>query len=171
MTQGGPREAVIRALLYVRLPEGVADERGFNLMRRMREEAGKGINLAEFKQLFREQFFMLLLDERRAVDAIPAMLAKDPKLAASLADTLQQLLGVVGIRTAAAKARLREIEAMFRSIGTLAPADMAKAQPKQSSLSGIILFAAPSAFDCSLACIQKVGSRMESAHGWTIASH
>ena len=71
---------------------------------------------------------MLLLDERRAVDAIPAMLAKDPKLAASLADTLQQLLGVVGIRTAAAKARLREIEAMFRSIGTLAPADMAKAQ-------------------------------------------
>jgi DNA-binding transcriptional MerR regulator len=110
------------------MPEGVADERGFNLLRRMREEAGKGLSLAEFKQLLREQFFMLMLDERRAVEAIPAMLAKDQKLAASLADTLRQLLGVVGIRTAAAKARLREIEAMFKSIGTLAPGDMAKAQ-------------------------------------------
>ena len=79
--QGGPREAVIRALLYVRMPEGVVDERGFNLLRRMREEAGKGLTLAAFKKVLREQFFMLLLDERRAVEAIPAMLAKDPPFA------------------------------------------------------------------------------------------
>ena len=96
----------------------------------------------------------LLLDERRAVDAIPAMLAKDQKLAASLAETLRQLLGVVGIRTAAAKARLREIEAMFKSIGRLAPADMAKAQIEAVSPTGTIPFGAPSAFDCSLAYIQ-----------------
>ena len=38
--EGGPREAVLRALLYIRMPEGLVDERGFNLLRRMREEAG-----------------------------------------------------------------------------------------------------------------------------------
>ena len=62
----------MRALLYIRMPEGVVDERGFNLLRRMREETGKGLTLAAFKKLVREQFFMLLLDERRAVEAIPA---------------------------------------------------------------------------------------------------
>ena len=46
---GGPREAVIRALLYIRMPDGVADERGFNLLRRMREETGKGLTLDGFQ--------------------------------------------------------------------------------------------------------------------------
>ena len=79
--EGGPREAAIRALLYLHQPDGVFDERGFNLLRRMREEAGSGMTLGEFKRVVREQFFMLLVDERRAVEAIPAMLAKDPALA------------------------------------------------------------------------------------------
>ena len=76
--QGGPREAVIRALFYIRMPDGVVDERGFNLLRRMREEAGKGLTLRPSKDLVREQFLMLVLDERRAVDAIPSMLVKNP---------------------------------------------------------------------------------------------
>ncbi len=50
----------------------------------MREEAGKGLSLAEFKKLLREQFFMLLLDEQSAVKAMPAMLAKDRELASRL---------------------------------------------------------------------------------------
>ncbi len=49
--EGGPREAAIRALLYVRMPDGVVDERGFNLLRRMREEAGSGMTLGEFKRV------------------------------------------------------------------------------------------------------------------------
>ena len=81
---GGPREAVIRALLYIRMPDGVADERGFNLLRRMRQETGKGVTLTAFKQLLREQFLMLLLDERRAIEAIPAMLDRDPELASRM---------------------------------------------------------------------------------------
>ena len=92
ITEGGPREAVLRALLYIRMPEGVVDERGFNLLRRMREEAGKGLTLADFKKLVREQFLMLLLDERRAVEAIPAMLAKDPDLASRMASNLRRMI-------------------------------------------------------------------------------
>jgi hypothetical protein len=81
IAKGGPREAVLRALLYIRMPEGLVDERGFNFLRRMREEAAEGLTLSAFKKLLREQFSMLLLDERRAVEAIPAMLGKDPDLA------------------------------------------------------------------------------------------
>ncbi len=89
---------MLRALLYIRMPEGVVDERGFNLLRRMREEAGKGLTLAAFKKLVREQFFMLLLDERRAVEAIPAMLARDPELASRMTGNLRQLIDVVGLQ-------------------------------------------------------------------------
>ena len=64
IAQGGPREAAIRALLYIRMPEGVADERGFRLLEHMREDTGSGLSLADFKTMVRDQFFTLLLDER-----------------------------------------------------------------------------------------------------------
>jgi hypothetical protein len=94
--QGWPREALLRALLYIRMPDGAVDERGFNFLRRMREEAGKGISLATFKKAVREQFLMLQLDERRCIDAIPEMLAKDPKLAARFSGSLRSVVGSVG---------------------------------------------------------------------------
>jgi pimeloyl-ACP methyl ester carboxylesterase len=116
-SDGGPREAVVRALLYIRMPEGVADERGFNLLRQMREEAGKGLSLAAFKQLLREQFFTLLLDERRAVDAIPAMLERDPDLSSRMTSNLRRMIEVVGVNSATGRARLAEIEALFQDSG------------------------------------------------------
>ena len=107
---------MLRALLYIRMPEGVVDERGFNLLRRMREEAGKGLTLAAFKKLLREQFFTLLLDERRAVEAIPAMLDRDPDLSSRMASNLRRMIDVVGVNTTIAKARLAEIEDLFRTM-------------------------------------------------------
>ena len=65
-TKGGPREAAIRAMIYVRMPENSADERGFEMLRRIRAEQGGGKSLAEFKQELREQYLMLRLDESRA---------------------------------------------------------------------------------------------------------
>jgi hypothetical protein len=81
----------------------------------MREEAGKGLSLATFKQLLREQFFTLLLDERRAVDAIPAMLDKDPDLSSRMTSNLRRMIDVVGVKSTIAKARLAEIENLFQS--------------------------------------------------------
>ncbi len=115
ITQGGPREAAIRALLYIRIPEGVADERGFRLLQRMREEAGTGLSLAAFKAMARDQFLTLLLDERRAVEAIPAMLDTDPELASRMGSTLRKLIEVLGAESKVGKARLAEITAMFES--------------------------------------------------------
>jgi pimeloyl-ACP methyl ester carboxylesterase len=115
IAEGGPREAVIRALLYIRMPEGEVDERGFNLLRRMRDETGKGLSLATFKQVLREQFLMLLLDERRAVEAIPAMLAADPELAIRMKGKLDRMIELVGVHSKLSRSRLAEVEALFES--------------------------------------------------------
>jgi pimeloyl-ACP methyl ester carboxylesterase len=115
IAEGGPREAAIRALLYVRMPEGVVDQRGFNLLRGMRDEVGGGASLDAFKKLVREQFLMLLLDERRALNAIPAMLAKDPNHALRMADALHRVIDAVGLRTELGHMRLAEVERLFES--------------------------------------------------------
>jgi hypothetical protein len=112
--EGGPREAAVRAALYIRLPEGVADERGFRLLQRLQEEAGSELSLAEFETLVRDQFFSLLLDEPRAVKAIPGMLAKDSELASRMARALGRLIEVVGVESPSGKARLREMERLFK---------------------------------------------------------
>jgi hypothetical protein len=113
ISNGGAREAVVRALLYIRLPEGVVDERGFNLMRTLREDAGEGMSLAEFKKMLREQFFMLLLNDRKAIDAVPIMLDREPELAARMGLQLRQMIDAVGVHGIVAKQRVQDVEAFF----------------------------------------------------------
>jgi hypothetical protein len=134
ISKGGPREAVLRALLYIRMPDELVDERGFNLLRRMREETGKGVMLSAFKRLVREQFLMLLLDEHRAVEAIPAMLARDPELASRMIDNARRLIDEVGPRSETAKSRLAEIEGAFEKYAQHEPAT-AHLQPVRSARS------------------------------------
>lgn len=117
INDGGPREAAIRGLLYIRMAEGAADERGLALLRRIRDEHGGGLTLATFKQLVRHQFFMLLLDEDRAVEAIPAMLARDGKRAAGAGRELRRLIEAVALKSETGRARFARIEAMFAAIG------------------------------------------------------
>ena len=119
--EGGPREATVRALLYIRMPEGVADERGFRLLQHLHDEAGTGLSLQAFKAMARDQFYTLLVDERRAVEAIPAMLDSDPELAARMAVALRKLIEVVGIESKVGKARIAEIKALFEQANKVRP--------------------------------------------------
>ena len=72
---GTPLDAWVRLLLYVR-PEGSpADERPFNMIRRMLEEL-KPENvpsLAALKAAIKRQAFVLALDEERAIAALPKL--------------------------------------------------------------------------------------------------
>ena len=73
--EGGLREATIRALLYVGSVRGMVDERSLEALRQVRRnDSGARLTLAQFKLLVREQFFMLLLDQERALAAIPKLL-------------------------------------------------------------------------------------------------
>jgi hypothetical protein len=112
------------------MPEGVADERGFRLLEHLREGAGSEFSLTEFKTIVRNQYFMLLLDERRAVEAIPAMLDTDPELAARMAGTLRKLIDVLHVETTMGKKRLAEIAALFESrVKAKAPKNGAPREP------------------------------------------
>jgi len=133
IADGGPREAMLRALLYIRMPEGLVDERGFNLLRQMREDAGKGLSLEDFKHLVRQQYLMLLLDERRAVEAIPAMLTRDPTLAARMAGNLRRMIDAVGLRSGAAKVRLAEIEEILETHSQSTDTQVADRRKRQES--------------------------------------
>ena len=112
--EGGPREATIRGLAYVGMGGGGVDERAFNELRSLRDN-NKGMTLAQFKQVLREQFFMLLLDEDAALAAIPAMLQRGGGEAKRLLVALQKTIHAAGAPEGAKAERLAKVEKLFAS--------------------------------------------------------
>ncbi len=66
---GGLAEAVIRALIYVVLPERSADERGFTVLQEIRQAQPeeRRLSLPALKELFAEQFLIIRTDPERAI--------------------------------------------------------------------------------------------------------
>ena len=113
MDQGGPREAAIRALIYVRAPEKAADERSFEMLRRIRAEHGAKKTLSEFKKDLREQYLMLQLDERSALEAIPSMLEGHEVEAMQFLEFVRKLATAGDPLNAEAQERLARVEKLF----------------------------------------------------------
>lgn len=111
--KGGLREAAIRAMIYIRMPENAADERGFEMLRRIREEHGAQKSLTEFKQDLRDHYLMLLLDERRAVETIPLMLKGREGEAWQLLEAVRKVVTAGGPLNEEAQRRLSEVEKLF----------------------------------------------------------
>jgi hypothetical protein len=113
MDQGGPRAAAIRALIYIGMPENAADERAFEVLRRLRAEHGAEKSLAEFKQELREQYYLLRLDERRAVELIPALLKGHEKDGPHLLDMVRKITTAGGPLGDEGQRRLSQMEKVF----------------------------------------------------------
>lgn len=75
IAQGGAHEAVMRSLIYVMGGAPATDERNFKRLRASRAELEPGIKLSDFKNLVREQFFILKLDRDQALNSLPTLLA------------------------------------------------------------------------------------------------
>jgi pimeloyl-ACP methyl ester carboxylesterase len=112
---GGLEEAAVRALIYIRLPEGSVDERGFAVLKLIRASrpAGKQMSLARFKELVREQYLLVCLDEARAINALPKLLGTDANERKSALDVLHRLLAARGNLSDEASRRLSRIETLF----------------------------------------------------------
>jgi uncharacterized protein DUF3141 len=96
---GGLQEAAVRALIYAGMPRGGLDERGVAALRKQARLTPQGtarMTLAQFKAMAREQFFILLLEPEKAVEAIPAMLPADEAARQRVFDILHQVLGATG---------------------------------------------------------------------------
>ncbi len=114
MSAGGLADAVVRALLYIWHgdPGREADERGFAVLRQIREEQPGLMSLAQFKDLVRAQYFLLRSDEASVVAAIPKLLPAD---ASERAAALAVIRRVVAASEGTDEVRRRHarIEAMF----------------------------------------------------------
>ncbi|MEZ5785471.1 MAG: DUF3141 domain-containing protein [Xanthobacteraceae bacterium] len=112
---GGLREAIIRALLYIGMPRGAVDERGFEAVRRIRRayERMPVLPLPEFKALVREQFFMLLIDPAEAIATLPALLPDDMEARGKALAIIRQVLAARGGLDGEAEARMQQIDEIF----------------------------------------------------------
>jgi pimeloyl-ACP methyl ester carboxylesterase len=113
MDRGGPREAAIRSLIYIRIPENAADERGMEMLQKIRAEHGGQMTLPEFKQILRDQYLMVMLDERRAMESIPTMLKGHETKAQQLLDDVRKIVTAGGPLGQEAQKRLAEVEKLF----------------------------------------------------------
>jgi hypothetical protein len=115
MTQGGLREGLVRALLYVGMPRAAVDERGFEAIRRIRasNHGGGTMSLAEFKAMVRDQFFMLLLDEKAAIESLPALLPEDPEVRRKAFGLMREVLSVREAVSGEVADRLRQAAPWF----------------------------------------------------------
>jgi hypothetical protein len=112
---GGLRAATLRALLFAGMARKAVDERGFEIVRRIRsaQQDMPSLTLADFKALVREQFLMLLIDEEAALAAIPSMLPPEPETRRKAFELIKELLSARGELTETDKERLARIAKLF----------------------------------------------------------
>ena len=134
MGQGGLREAFVRAIIYIRLPELAADERGFAVLSKLREEHASDLSLVDFKALVRDQFLMLELDEAQAVATIPLLLQGHGDRAAKALELLESVVTAPGPLGQEAAQRLRQIGALFTAAADSTAGDAGEVQPPRRRL-------------------------------------
>jgi len=113
---GGVHEGAIRALIYVHLGARAAvDERGFEVIRRMREIQGHAHRptLAEFKAMVRDQTLLLLLEPEAAVAALPDLI-HDAEARRWTVAALHEVLSASGEVTGEVAERLQQIARLLR---------------------------------------------------------
>jgi hypothetical protein len=71
------------------------------------------MSLARFKELLREQFLLVCLDEERAIETLPMLIGHDPVLRKAELDILHQVLDASGIESDEGRRRLAHIETLL----------------------------------------------------------
>jgi hypothetical protein len=98
------------------MPRGAVDERAFEAIRRIRaaHPAGDPLPLPEFKAMVRDQFLMLLIDQKAAIATLPGLLADvDPELRRKAFGVMRDVLSVGGAIAGEVAERLRQAAPWF----------------------------------------------------------
>jgi pimeloyl-ACP methyl ester carboxylesterase len=113
--KGGLREATVRAVLHVGMARQYVDERGFELIRKMRLATTdhQKLTLSQFKAMVREQFFMLLIDQEAALAAIPALLPPTAEERQAALAAIRDVISASGEPVGEAADRLKRIIKLF----------------------------------------------------------
>jgi pimeloyl-ACP methyl ester carboxylesterase len=120
--EGGLREAAVRMLLYAAADTPAVDSRGFRMLLQVRQEYDRHfpddrLSASARRQLFREQYFMLILDEERALAAVPRLVPAAADREAALA-MVRRVLTAKGELSPVRKERLARLEGILMN-GTM----------------------------------------------------
>ena len=108
IAQGDMLEAAARITVYIYRAQHRADERTFNAMRKLLV-AHPEVSPAAFKAALREQWAILTLDERAAIEALPSLLPADAGIRQTCADLLKTTVAETGKLNADGQRRMSEI--------------------------------------------------------------
>ncbi len=113
--QGSAIEAALRAVIYVQQQERKLDGRGFTILKEINSELppAKQMSLTVLKEKLKEQYLIMMLDEERAVAAIPKLLPADGAERGAMKGAIRRILAVGGSPSDEAKRREARVEALF----------------------------------------------------------
>jgi hypothetical protein len=112
MAEGGPLEATVRAGLYIVGGQHTIDARTFEVLRRTLK-AHPEITLAHFKEVVREQWARLVIDDQAALQALPRLLPADADTRRAMFEEIRTISLATGELEGEAKRRLDEMEVLF----------------------------------------------------------
>ncbi|HVJ41805.1 MAG TPA: DUF3141 domain-containing protein [Dongiaceae bacterium] len=112
---GGTVAALLRAIIYIRLPGGSVDERGFAALKAVRaaQPARSRMDWATAKELIKEQYLLLQADEERAVEAIRSLLPETKKDRSTAREIIHRVVTARGALPAESAVRLARIDRLF----------------------------------------------------------
>jgi hypothetical protein len=112
---GGVEEGALRTLIYIRSPDGAADERGYPLLKSIRasKRANKRLTLAQFRDMLTEQLQLIRLDEERAVNALPKLIQPGEPEADAALRVLRELIAAPGPLDKESRARAARVQKLI----------------------------------------------------------
>jgi len=113
----------VRALIYVRLPEGKVDERGFAVMKQIGAELppAERVGITQFKEIVKAQYLIVLQDSERAIAALPKLLPDNRQRDEAL-KMLHRLIAGRGALSEEGRHRLERVEALLAAPPAAPPA-------------------------------------------------
>lgn len=112
IAEGGKVEAAARIVVYLSKAHDLVEARCFDALQGLLA-AHPEVSFARFKDAVREQWAILTIDERAAIDALPRLLPADMDERRKMFDSLMSIVAVAGHADADVQRRVSEIEQML----------------------------------------------------------
>ena len=127
IAKGGSLEAAARVLVYIGKARHRVEERTFEALRKLLL-AHPEVSPTEFKEILREQWAIVTIDERAAIEALPQLLPADAAARQTFLDAIREIVTATSDLNGETQRRFAAIEQLLE---TDPPRSGAKPRPGQ----------------------------------------
>jgi len=113
--EGNVFDAAARVVVYIGKAQRRIDKSSFDALRKLLV-AYPEVSLPEFKAAVREQWAIVTMDERAAIEALPRLLPTDATARRELSDLLQSTVAATGKVNAAAQRRFSKVLHLLEAV-------------------------------------------------------